>query len=26
MPYCSKCGGEISSGLRFCPKCGTQVS
>src|ERR1700674_5467201 len=22
MAYCSKCGGEVQSGVAFCPKCG----
>ena len=22
MAYCSKCGGEVESGVAFCPKCG----
>ena len=22
MAYCSKCGGEVGSGVAFCPKCG----
>lgn len=26
MPYCSKCGAEISKDAKFCPKCGTPVS
>lgn len=25
MPYCAKCGAEISEDARFCPKCGAPV-
>ncbi len=25
MPYCTKCGVEISEGTSFCPKCGASV-
>ncbi|MGD0330685.1 MAG: zinc-ribbon domain-containing protein [Nitrososphaeria archaeon] len=25
MPYCPKCGAEISSDAAFCPKCGNQI-
>ena len=26
MPYCTRCGTEISEGARFCPKCGAPVT
>ncbi len=26
MPYCPKCGNEISSEAKFCPKCGAAIS
>jgi uncharacterized membrane protein len=26
MPYCSKCGGEVQTGVAFCPKCGQAQS
>ena len=26
MPYCSKCGNELSAEAKFCPKCGTPVT
>ncbi len=25
MPYCPKCGVEVSEGLNFCPKCGSTL-
>ncbi len=25
MPFCTKCGNEISSNMKFCPNCGTPV-
>ncbi len=25
MPYCRKCGTELSEGVEFCPKCGTPI-
>ncbi|MCK4633901.1 zinc-ribbon domain-containing protein, partial [Candidatus Bathyarchaeota archaeon] len=25
MPYCSKCGSEITEGMRYCPKCGASI-
>ena len=25
MPYCQKCGNELSTEAKFCPKCGTPV-
>ena len=25
MPYCRKCGKELSEGARYCPACGSQV-
>ncbi len=25
MPYCQKCGAEISEGTNFCPKCGAAL-
>lgn len=25
MPYCPKCGSEVSEDMRFCPKCGAAV-
>ncbi len=25
MPYCKKCGNELSADAKFCPKCGTPV-
>lgn len=25
MPFCNKCGNEISSNMKFCPNCGTPV-
>ena len=25
MPFCNKCGKEISSDMKFCPNCGTPV-
>jgi len=26
MPYCNKCGAELSGGGRFCPRCGAPVT
>lgn len=26
MPFCAKCGAELSSGVAFCQKCGSPVS
>ncbi len=26
MPYCPKCGAEVSEGTRFCPRCGQDLS
>lgn len=26
MPYCWNCGAELPDGLKFCPKCGVQIS
>jgi uncharacterized membrane protein YvbJ len=25
MPFCSKCGKEISNSINFCPNCGTSI-
>jgi uncharacterized membrane protein YvbJ len=25
MPYCPKCGAEVSEGMDFCPKCGATL-
>jgi uncharacterized membrane protein YvbJ len=25
MPFCNKCGNEISEGMKFCPNCGNPV-
>ena len=25
MPYCTKCGAEVSEEMEFCPKCGTRL-
>ena len=25
MPYCQKCGSEVSENMTFCPKCGTAL-
>jgi hypothetical protein len=25
MPYCEKCGAELSESAKFCPSCGTRV-
>jgi len=25
MPFCSKCGAEVSEGVKFCPKCGNTL-
>jgi len=25
MPYCTKCGAEVSEDVEFCPKCGTRL-
>ena len=25
MPFCSKCGKEISNNMNFCPNCGTPI-
>lgn len=25
MPFCNKCGKEITTDMKFCPNCGTQV-
>jgi TM2 domain-containing membrane protein YozV len=26
MPYCTRCGTEISEGAQFCPKCGAPIT